>query len=115
MGVHKEGWVHKLKWVSPYTEPPKGLPRVLGVWTDRNPTMEDYKKVYPEYELGCGFCSTIEFPYEERKRLPKETRERMKARRNKTKKANWLKKNMPLFAEQIIEEEKLDWRKELKK
>ena len=114
MGIHKEGWTHKLMWTNPYTEPPQGLSRVLGVWEDRSPTVEDYQKVYPDYKLGCGFGSCITWSSKERQRLPKETRQRMKMRSDKTKKANWVKKNLPLFADQIIKEEKLDWRKDVK-
>ena len=112
--AHKSGWIHRLQWGNIHTTPPNGLPKVLGEWKDREPSIEDFKTVYPDYRLGCGFGHFITFPTVKRKPFSEAVKKRMRERRNKTKKANWLKKNMPLLANQIIKEEKLDWRNEFK-
>ena len=108
--MHKEGWIHHLKWNNPYHEPPDNLPLILATWTDKEPTTEDFLSVYPDYKLGCGFGSWIEIPRVKRGKLPTHIRKRANDRRKKTIKMKWIKKNLPLLADDIIKKEGLDWR-----
>ena len=101
-----------MRWNNPYTNPPNGLPRVLGEWDDKHPTEEEFKILYPEYKLGCGYGSHISIPLKRRGKLREHIRIRSNKRRKKTEKMQFVRKNLPLFAEQIIKDEKLDWRAE---
>ncbi len=112
--MHKEGWRHQLRWSNPYTDPPDGLPRILAEWVNKEPTINDFRKIYPRYKLGCGYRSAIIFPERKIKHLSAKTKKQANQRRKKTIKMLWVKKHLPLFAEQIIQEEQLDWRKEQK-
>ena len=109
---HKPGWRHQLRWRHTHRVPPNGLPIVLGEWTDREPTTEDFLSVYPDYKLGCGFCHAIEFPYQPVKRRDPEVNRIANARRKATLEANRARKHYPLLANVLIAEHGLDWRAE---
>lgn len=112
--AHQEGWTHSLSWTNPYTKPPEGMPVKLAEWVDRCPDSSDFKKVYPGYKLGCGYSHCINFPIviSTRKKMSAKARIQAKERREKTLEMKRVKKHLPLFADQIIKDEKLDWRSE---
>ena len=109
--AHKPGWKHTLTW-NHRRDPPAGMPRVLGTWFDREPTLADFRAVYPAYQLGCGYGHHINFPDKPRRKLADNVRIRANQRRKKTLEANRLRKHLPLLAEIIIQQEGLDWRSE---
>lgn len=110
--THKAGWKHQLRWGHTHRDPPNGLPKILGEWTDREPTIEDFLSVYPDYKLGCGFCHAIEFPYQPVKRRDPEVNRIANARRKATLEANRVRKHYPLLADVLIAEHGLDWKAE---
>lgn len=114
--MHKPGWLHTLRWGSPYTTPPNGLPRILGAWADREPTTDDFLAVYPAYRLGCGYFHSITFPEtpaHQRRKLSPEVNARRKQRARMTAEANRVRKALPLLADVIIRDSGLDWRQNL--
>lgn len=114
MPDHSEGWVHSLRWTNPYTKPPAGMEIKLAEWSDRSPNSDDFRKVYPDYKLGCGFSHCIDFPIvvSNRKPMSDAAKAQSKERREKTIEMKRIRKHLPLLADQIIKEEGLDWRAE---
>jgi hypothetical protein len=102
--------IYSLAWNNPYTKAPSH--RCLRVWRYK-PTDEEILKAYPDYKLGCGYSLHLDFVTPPIKHLPPEVAKLKNERRKKTIKLKWVKKNLPLLADQIIKDENLDWRSEL--
>jgi hypothetical protein len=110
--ANRAGWVHKLFWANPYTSPPNGLPRVLAEFGEDPPTMAQRLAVYPDYALGCGYSVGISFPWIPAKKRDPETNKRANERRKATLEANRIRQKLPLLADVLISENRLDWKQE---
>ena len=104
MSHHEDGWTHSLYWANPYTSPPNGLPRILATWNDRSPSHDDFREVYPQWQLGCGFSHAISFPVRERKHMDPVKKAQANAKRKATIERQLIQEKYPLLADVLIKQ-----------
>jgi len=109
---HRSGWVHELRWTAGSRKPPEGMDKILGTWTEFSPSIQDFVAVFPDYRLGCGYSHCIRFPTKPIKRQAPEVKQRANERRKATLEANRIRQKLPLLADILIDEHRLDWKAE---
>ena len=98
------GFLHKLEWSSPYTNPPEGRPRVLVevfIPAHIEGCRQCPREIEEVWKPGDGYSHSIraitEFPKEMSQGVLRSIRQKRLARR--------MEEKFPLFANQFIEEE----------
>lgn len=102
-------YLHSLKWTNPYTNPPHGMPKVIGSYETFTPALSEGIKaqllgMWPDeapmsYSLGCGYSWSLDWEIT----INRWTDER-KSKARRTRAINKIKKNYPIFADQFIAE-----------
>jgi hypothetical protein len=99
------GFIWRIEWGNPYTDPPNGLPRILAeIYVTKSYDGEgarepaSLKPIMPP--LGCGFCVSVRAINKPLKPISKEAK--VSLRKKKLKKR--MEKKYPLFADQFAAE-----------
>ena len=97
------GFLYRLEWNNPYTNPPGGLPRVMAEIYLRSENGEGARIPQVLMDLhkpGCGFCVSVRAISPPGKGLGPETLASVRRKRLRRR----LEKKYPLFADQMFDE-----------
>lgn len=91
--------IYAMEWLSPYTDPPAGQPRILAWGQCNGPDAEMEQEILKHEQPGYMFTIILNGPD------PVLLSPERLARMRRTRKASEYRKKVPLFAEQLLEED----------
>ena len=97
------GFLYRLEWANPYTDPPGGMPRVMAEIFLKSENGEGARipqMMMELHEPGCGFCVSVRAIRPPKKGFTPEALASVRQKRLRRR----LEKKYPLFADQMFDE-----------